>query len=144
MNEDMTLVSSSEQGVLEWLFSGNATAKLLEYLVQTQEFDISAADIAKAAEVSSKTVFRELPKFELLGLVRFTRNVGRAKMYRLNQNSEETKLLTRLVLGLAAKRNESLAKHVGPQQEIVMEESEQTSGENIIENNQFETYGYES
>jgi predicted transcriptional regulator len=44
-------------------------------------------DIADLVDVSSKTVIKELAKFELAGLVKFTRNVGRAKMYRLDVNS---------------------------------------------------------
>jgi predicted transcriptional regulator len=80
-----------QKGVFERLISEPATARLLNFFVTYKDFDYSETDIANLADVSPKTVIKELAKFELAGLVKFTRNVGRAKMYRLLVNSPTAK-----------------------------------------------------
>jgi MarR-like DNA-binding transcriptional regulator SgrR of sgrS sRNA len=97
-----------EQGVFERLISGPATARLLDFFVTYKDFDYSETDIAELADVSPKTVIKELAKFELTGLVKFTRNVGRAKMYRLDVNSQTAKALQQLAFALAEKDIENI------------------------------------
>ncbi len=106
MNEEF----GSPKGVLEWLISGNASARLLDFFVTNKEFDYSETDAAESSGVSLRTVSRELPKFESAGIVKFTRNVGRAKMYRLDQNSDIAKYLEQFVFATATKRIEASMK----------------------------------
>lgn len=99
---------SKDMGVLESLISGNASAKLLDFFVTYKDFDYSETDIAESSGVSKRTVFRELPKLESAGLVKFTRNVGRAKMFKLDPESIAGKLLEKLVFEIATTRTDSL------------------------------------
>ena len=92
---------------LEWLVSGNVAAKLLDFFVTYRDFDYSETDIANSSGVSKRTVFREIPKMESVGLVKFTRNVGRAKMFKLNPESKATKLLEQFAFEIADKRIEN-------------------------------------
>jgi hypothetical protein len=101
----------SQPGPLEFLFYGNASAKLLDFFSIRKEFDYSETDIAKHAGVSIRTTFRELPKFEKLGLVRFTRRVGRAKMYKLDPYSEVSKSLQQLAYDISTKRNDVITQN---------------------------------
>ena len=91
-------------GTLESLFYGNASARLLDFFTTHRELDFSETDIAKIAGVSIRTTFREIPKFEQLGLIRFMRKVGRAKMYKLDPYSEVSKSLQQLVYDISTKR----------------------------------------
>ena len=90
--------TSDDRSILYWLFSGNATAKLLDFLVTYTDNDYSETDIAGLAGISLRTAFREIPKFESVGLIAFTRKVGRAKMYKLNPNSDAAKHFSNLRL----------------------------------------------
>ena len=94
-------MESKDTGTLEWLISGNASAKLLDFFVTYRDFDYSETDIAESSGVSKRTVFRELPKLESAGLIKFTRNVGRAKMFKLDPESEASKLLEKFVFEVA-------------------------------------------
>src|SRR5215471_7280280 len=93
-------------GPLESLFYGNASARLLDFFSTRKEFDYSETDVAKHAGVSIRTTLREIPKFEQLGLIKFTRRVGRAKMYRLDPHSEASKSLQQLVYDISTRRND--------------------------------------
>lgn len=86
------------------LFNGNANAKILDFLSTFQEWDYSESDIAKNSGVNIRTVQRSIPVLEQLGLITRVRIVGRAKMYRLDRNSETGKTVDRLAHVLAKKR----------------------------------------
>jgi predicted transcriptional regulator len=98
---------------------------MLDFFSTRREFDYSETDIAKHAGVSMRTTFREIPKFEQLGLVKFTRRVGRAKMYKLDPDSEVSKSLQRLVYDISTKRNENSVQDSSlDQKKIVKHEDE--------------------
>ena len=107
-----------EKGVLEWLISGSASAKLLDFFVTYKDFDYSETDIAESAGVSPRTVFRELPKLQSAGLIKFTRNVGRAKMFKLDPESKAGKLLEKFVFEISTKRIESVLSNETMQERI--------------------------
>lgn len=73
-----------------------------------KEFDYSETDIAKNAGVSLKTIFRDIPKLEELGVIINTRKVGKAKMYRINSQSAITKALEEFSFQMASKRADLL------------------------------------
>ena len=109
---------SDKNGVLEWLISGSASAKLLDFFVTYKDFDYSETDIAESAGVSPRTVFRELPKLQSAGLIKFTRNVGRAKMFKLDPESKAGKLLEKFVFEISTKRIESVLSNETMQERI--------------------------
>lgn len=97
-------------GSISWLIDGNAAARVLDFLIEQREFDYSEADIAEAAEVSVKTVYREIPKLESVGLLLHTRKVGRAKMYRLNMKSKIAPILVKLAYEVGSNRIDNILK----------------------------------
>ncbi|WP_337863883.1 hypothetical protein [Nitrososphaera sp.] len=117
----------SPKGVLEWLVSGNASARLLDFFVTNKEFDYSETDAAESSGVSLRTVSRELPKFESAGIIKFTRNVGRAKMYKFDQNSEIAKYLEQFVFAAATRRIEASMKESDLQQISTIGENLETA-----------------
>lgn len=122
---------SKDTGVLEWLISGHASAKLLDFFITYRDFDYSETDIAESSGVSQRTVFRELPKLESAGLIKFTRNVGRAKMFKLDSESETAKLLEKFAFGVAARKiDEGLANQT-IQERMTVPKRDQ---ENMLEN----------
>ncbi len=97
-----------ESGPLESLFSGNATAKILDFLITFQEWDYSETDIANNAGVSVRTVQREMPKLEEYRVVELTRRVGKAKMYRLDKSWKSGFFLEKLALALTGTKIEKM------------------------------------
>jgi len=97
-----------ERGPLESLFSGNATARILDFLATFQEWDYSESDIANNAGVSVRTVQREIPKLEKYRLVTQTRSIGKAKMYKLDKSWKTGFILEKLALALAGTEIEKM------------------------------------
>ena len=61
--------------------------KVLEFLIEGRELDYSISDIAVGAEISRTTLFRIWQDFIDLGLVKHTRDIGNAKLYKLNMEN---------------------------------------------------------
>jgi hypothetical protein len=90
-----------ETGPLERLFNGIASAKILDFLIVFRDYDYSKQDIAKNSGVSFRHSLREIEKLEKLQLIKQTRSVGHAKMYKLNTENPITSLLQKFTLDLA-------------------------------------------
>lgn len=90
-----------EAGPLERLFSGNSTAKMLDFLTTFREFDYSESDIARNSGVSIRHAQRELPKLRRLNLIKMTRTAGKSKMYKMDANSKTGALVRKLTFALA-------------------------------------------
>ena len=91
-----------ESGPLERLFNGTAPAKILDFLTVFRDYDYSKMDIAKNSGVSFRHALREIEKLENLTLIKQTRTVGHAQMYKLNKGNPTAQLLANLALQLAS------------------------------------------
>ena len=58
--------------------------KVLEFLIEGRELDYSVSDIAEGAGIGRTTLFRIWGDFIELGIVKHTRDIGNAKLYKLN------------------------------------------------------------
>ncbi len=77
-----------EKSIFIELFGNSPTIKILNHLLIFREFDYSLTDIAKESGVAWSTLNILWPNLEEKQLVQHTRNVGKAKMYKLNTNNE--------------------------------------------------------
>jgi len=106
-----------ESGPLERLFNGTAPAKILDFLTIFHDYDYSKMDIAKNSGVSFRHALREIEKLEQLNLIKQTRTVGHAQMYKLNTDNPTTTHLSKFALQLASTEvNHELAKQEKEQQ----------------------------
>lgn len=78
---------------LEWLFTRNATSKILDFFLIYKELDHSESQIAQFSNVSFKTAVKDIKRLEELGIIKMTRKVGNAKLYTINKESEVAKQL---------------------------------------------------
>lgn len=101
-----------DEGPLEALFTGNANAKILDFVTVFRDWDYSESDIAKNAGVNVRTVQRSIAFLEQIGLVKQVRVVGRAKMYKLDRESETGKSLDKLARAIASRRIHSALEKV--------------------------------
>jgi len=67
--------------------------RILNHLLIFREFDYSLTDIANESEVAWSTLNLLWPKLEKMKIVKHTRDVGKAKMYRLNEDNNQVKAL---------------------------------------------------
>lgn len=75
-------------------FIGDTPAiRLLDFLITSKGFDYSLTDFATDADMSWSTLHRIFPKFLKNKIVVSTREVCRAKLYKLNQNNPLVKKL---------------------------------------------------
>ena len=71
--------------------------RILNHLLIFREFDYSLTDIAKESEVAWSTLNLLWPKLEKMKIVKHTRNVGKAKMYKLNTDNKVVQELIKFV-----------------------------------------------
>jgi hypothetical protein len=70
--------------------------KVLDFLMDNEAFDYSKTEIAEGTNLSRATLFKVWSKLEALDLITATREVGRAKMYKLNKGNPIVKKLMEL------------------------------------------------
>lgn len=94
-----------ESGPFERLFSGNALAKIMDFIISSQEYDYSETEIAKYSGVSVRTVQREIPKLLATRLIKQVRTVDNTKMYQLDKSDKDKTgagyLIDKLALALS-------------------------------------------
>ena len=65
-------------------FGNSLKIKVIEFLIEGRELDYSISDIAEGAGIGRTTLFRIWNDFVESGIVKNTRNIGNAKLYKLN------------------------------------------------------------
>ena len=77
--------------------------RVLQYLIEGRDFDYTLTDLLNAG-VSWGTLNDLMPRLLALGIVAKTRKIGRATLYRINQNNVASKELIKLYDDLLLKR----------------------------------------
>ena len=72
------------------------TTRLLEFLIEGRFFDYTLTELAEKSGISWKTLHRIFPNFIKAGIVKKTREVGRAKLYTLNTKNPRVEKLIEL------------------------------------------------
>src|SRR3989339_160807 len=75
------------------VFGSSPLIKVLDFLMTYREFDYSLSDIAKESGVGWNTLHSFFFKFVEKGIVKETRQVGRARLYKLNTDNPIAKKL---------------------------------------------------
>ena len=82
---------------LEKLFTGSATAKIIDVLWENQKTDLTLTEIANKAGIHYTSLMKALPLLERLGMVTMTRQVGNAKLYKINKGDVMIKRLIKVL-----------------------------------------------
>ena len=62
--------------------------RVLEFLIEGRELDHSISDIAEGAGIGRTTLFRILGNIVSAGIVKHTRDIGNARLYKLNMDNK--------------------------------------------------------
>ena len=85
-----------EPTIFRELFGDTPKVRVLEYLLEGRELDHSIGDIAEGAGINRVTLFRLWNQIEKSKLVVHTRNIGNAKLFKLNMKNPYVKGLAEL------------------------------------------------
>ena len=72
---------------MEFFGTKNPVLKALDFLIDNEAYDHSKSDIARGAGISRTTLYNVWKVIEGNGVVVATREVGRARMYKLNKKN---------------------------------------------------------
>ena len=97
----MNAALESNPPVLRKFFQDSAVAKVLDFLSLYREFDYSKTEISKGSGVAWTTLHRIWPLLEKYRLVVNTRQIGRAKLFKLNTESDIVKALNEFSFQIA-------------------------------------------
>lgn len=76
------------------LFRDSAAARMMDAFIELQGGEISKSDLAKAAGISRDSVYRILPEWESLGLVKLIKRIGVTKLYGLSDHASVAAMKT--------------------------------------------------
>lgn len=89
---------------------GNAPLiRALDFLIENRIFDYSKTDIAREAGISRVTLDSFWDNLLELELVKPTREIGRAKLYKLNMNNDSVKKMIEFDLALSKSYAEKIS-----------------------------------
>lgn len=88
----------------------NPHMRVLQYLIEGKDFDYTLTDMLNAG-VSWGTLNTLIPKFAGLGLIVKTRKIGRATLYKINQENFAAKKLLGLYHQLLLEKLDLLDEH---------------------------------
>ncbi|KPV62315.1 MAG: hypothetical protein AOA65_1939 [Candidatus Bathyarchaeota archaeon BA1] len=71
--------------------------RILDIFLDNPYFDFSKSEIVRELGVSKQTFYKNFKDLEELGIVKPTRNIGRATMYRINAEHPLVKRLNEIV-----------------------------------------------
>lgn len=76
------------------LFRDSAAARMMDAFLGLAGGEISKSDLAKAAGISRDSVYRILPEWESLGLVKMNKRIGVTKLYGLSDHASVSAMKT--------------------------------------------------
>lgn len=86
----------AEKSVFLEVVGDSPVMRLLQYLIEGRHFDYTLTDLAKNSGVSWATLYAIFPKLLKYGIAKKVREVGRAKLYKINEENEIAKYFIKL------------------------------------------------
>lgn len=84
------------ESIFEDYFGDTPTVRVLNFLVLGKDFDYSMTEIAEGAKVGWTSFSRVWKELEMRNVVVHTRDIGRARLYKLNMEDPTVQKLVRL------------------------------------------------
>ena len=77
-------------------FGDYPLVRVMDFLIENDEFDYCRKDICDYADVSWNTLEKFWKRLEKIKIISFTRKVGKARLYRLNRSNKTVQKLIEL------------------------------------------------
>ena len=88
-------INNESKSVFLEVMGNHPINKILDFLIVFKNFDYSKKDIARNSHVSYATLKYLWSNLEQREIIRLTRTIGKAKLYKLNFNNPIVKQLTK-------------------------------------------------
>jgi DNA-binding transcriptional ArsR family regulator len=89
-----------EKSIFVEYFGGSPYVKVLDFLIEGQDFDYSMTEVARGAEVGWSAFTVIWKKLEEKGIIIATRTIGNAKLFKLNRKNPFVEKLIKFDLEL--------------------------------------------
>jgi len=83
--------------ILIKMFGYSPKLRILDIFLDNPYFDFSKSELAKELGMSKQTLYKNFEDMEELGIVKLSRRIGRAKMYKINMDNPLVKRLDEIV-----------------------------------------------
>ncbi|MCP8308175.1 MAG: hypothetical protein H3Z52_00730 [archaeon] len=103
---------TSEKTLLIKYLGDSPILRVIDYFLDNPLFDYSRKEILESIRISRRTLFQIWKDLEKNGIVKVTRKIGKAKMYKLNKENEVVKKLIELDMALGKKVMEESVKEI--------------------------------
>ncbi|MBI2672258.1 hypothetical protein HYX16_04965 [Candidatus Woesearchaeota archaeon] len=101
-----------ENTIFREAFGNSPKLRILETLIIGRELDWSLTDIAEQSNVGWSTLHRIFDSMIKSEIIKFNRTIGKAKLYRINQNNKIAKELIRIFDLLIKEETEMAVKNI--------------------------------
>lgn len=91
-------------------FGSSPVIRVLDFLIEGRDLDYSLTDIAENANIGWTTLHRIWDNLVRLGIVKHTRDIGKAKLFRLNMDNDAVKKLIKVYDALLVQETEKALK----------------------------------
>jgi len=108
------------QGPLTELFHSKNITKIIEFLIIFQEYDYNKKEISKGSNVSFRHTLNAIKILEETQIIKQTRKIGHAHLYKYNTQNETAKLIHNLYINLACDRATRNAEKQKPDDPIIV------------------------
>jgi len=118
-----TMYRENRESVILTLFGSSPKARILDLFLDNPLFEFTRNEIIEAIGIAKTTLYGTLPELEESGVIVETRRIGKASLYRLNDESPVVQGLKGLIRSYARAmtRNEAIDATAGL---MVLEEEE--------------------
>jgi len=97
-------------------FGYSPKLRMIDIFLTSPYFDFSKEELVRELGMSKQTIYKNFKDLEELGIVKVSRQVGRAKMYRINMENPLVKrldeIITELSLQIAEQEKAKMEKPV--------------------------------
>ena len=101
------------ESLLVKAFGYSPKLRIMDLFLANPYFDFSKEELAKELGMSKQTVYKNFKDMEELGIVKFSRKIGRAVMYRINREHPLIKRLDEIVNEISFQMAEREAEKLG-------------------------------
>ncbi len=84
------------KSILIEIFGETPKMKIIDFLLDNPYFDFTKKEIIESLGMSKQTFYKYFPDLEKYGIVKVSRKIGRAKLYKINLNHPLIKILREL------------------------------------------------
>src|SRR3989338_8099021 len=103
----LPLTKMSETTIFREALGDSPVIRVLDFLIEGRGLDYSLSDIAENSSIGWTTLHRIWGKMLKSGMIKPTREIGRAKLFKLNEENPAVKELIRLYDTLLFQHNEN-------------------------------------